>query len=271
MSNLYGLIGETLSHSLSPKIHNIFMTKNSIAGSYQLFEVSKNNLATAIEGLKVLGARGVNITIPYKLEVIKYLDELSIEAQKIGSVNTIKFTDSEMIGYNTDYFGIDMTFKKYKINLKDKAVVVLGNGGAAVTLIEYLIDNGVASLTIVGRNYKKLINLNKHNCINIMTYDRVNSIKSSDIIINTTPCGMYPDVHSAPVEKQFISKFNVAFDLIYNPVETLFLKHSAECGLTTINGMYMLVSQAIAAQELWNGITASHTKIDEVYNEILGA
>lgn len=269
MRDLYGLFGEVLAHSYSPKIHQLILQNLNLPGFYHLFELPKTDLKTAVEGLKVLGAKGINVTIPHKISIMDYIDEISPEASRIGSVNTIAFENGRTRGYNTDYFGIDKTFKKYEVELKNKKAVVLGNGGAAVTLVQYLQDKGIGSLTIVSRNPEKSKTVKVFKNIPSLHYDELDLIGEGDVIINCTPCGMYPHIEECPVPESFISKFKVAFDLIYNPPETEFLKYAGNSGLKRLNGLYMLVSQAISAQEIWNKINISEKIIDEVYAEML--
>jgi shikimate dehydrogenase len=264
MSNLYGLIGEKLGHSLSPEIHSLILKRINKKGSYNLFEIKKENLALALIGLKALEAKGVNVTIPYKIDIIKYLDKISIEAEDIGAVNTISFNDGILTGYNTDYSGFGASLKKTDIEVVNKRIVILGTGGVSKAVVQFLIDNEAADIVYVSRNPDK--NLNNMNGFKVISYNDLNKLDNSDIIINCTPCGMYPNVEASPVGKDILLHFSTAVDLIYNPKETLFLRIAAEVGLKTLNGLYMLVAQAIAAQEIWQGIKISSEVADEIYN-----
>ncbi len=266
MSNFYGLIGEKLGHSLSPEIHNLILERINKKGSYSLFEIKKENLATALIGLKALEAKGVNVTIPYKIDVMKYLDKISIEAEKIGAVNTISFNDGILTGYNTDYTGFGASFKKADIDVKNRRIVILGTGGVSKAVVQFLINNEAADIIFVARNPNK--SSNNMNSINVISYSDLNKMGTSDIIINCTPCGMYPNVEASPVGKAILSHFSTAVDLIYNPKETLFLREASETGLKALNGLYMLVAQAIAAQEIWNNVKISIEVVDEIYYKI---
>lgn len=264
---LFGLLGEKLGHSISPQIHSLIFQQLNIKGYYHLFEVKKENLKDAVLGFKALGLKGVNVTIPYKIEVMKYLDCISQEAEKIGAVNTIGFKDNKMIGYNTDYYGFGMMLDKFNVQLENKKVVILGTGGAANSVIQYVLDNNVKDIAIVTRDLSRVKeDFKKFNLIN---YNEINLLKEQDIIINCTPVGMYPNVESCPIDKKEISKFNTAVDLIYNPGETKFLSYGRECGLKTINGLYMLVGQAIKAEEIWNDISIDQHITDKIYEEIV--
>lgn len=268
MQSLYGLFGESLSHSISPQIHTIIMNKLNIKGYYHLFEVKKQELKVALEGLKALRARGLNITIPYKTDIMEHIDNISDEARRIGSVNTVKFNEGTTTGYNTDYFGLDYTFKRYDVRLKNSNAVILGNGGVAITLVQYLLDSGINEISIVGRDIEKIKAVEKFKGLRLFTYNNILEVSKKDILINCSPCGMYPKINYSPVEKGFISNFNIILDLIYNPRETLFLRYARESGVKGINGLNMLVAQAVYAQVLWNDIDFNYAFIDEILNEI---
>lgn len=266
MSNFYGLIGERLGHSFSHQIHNKIINKLGLKGSYNLFEIKRENLGKAIEGLDALGARGVNVTIPYKIDIMEFLDVISPEAEKIGAVNTIAFSEGSAKGYNTDYQGFGKDLKKNQINVYGKRAIVLGTGGASKAVIQYLLDNGISDVIYASRSPKKVQESIKN--FKIISYEEIKELKNMDIIINSTPCGMYPDVESSPISKQLLSNFTTAVDLIYNPIETLFLKEAEKIGLKTANGLYMLVAQAVAAQEIWQGVKIQENVTDEIYEEI---
>nr|WP_255547853.1 shikimate dehydrogenase [Crassaminicella indica] len=264
---LYGLIGEKLIHSFSPDIHENILKKLKIKGHYHLFEVKRENLKTALYGLKALGISGVNVTIPYKVDIIKYLDELSEEAKRIGAVNTICFKEGQIIGYNTDYYGFGKMLHRNDIKIKNKKAVVLGTGGASKAVVQYLLDYGIGQIAIVSRDAHK--GKEKYKEFLVVDYEAVKALKGYDMIINCTPCGMYPHIDCSPVKKEELLNFNTAVDLIYNPQETLFLKNAKTEGLKAVNGLYMLVGQALKAQELWNDLKIDYSICDEVYKKLL--
>ncbi|WP_425449700.1 shikimate dehydrogenase [Dethiothermospora halolimnae] len=266
MKSLYGLIGEKLGHSFSPQIHGEIFKKLNISGYYHLFEMDKGDLKDGIKGMKALKIKGVNVTIPYKIDVMSFLDDLSIEAEKIGAINTICFQDNKAIGYNTDYYGFGMMLKRYGINVKNKSVVVLGTGGVTKAVLQYLSDEESKEVVLVSRNVDRA--KDKIKGYTIVSYEELKNFSKRDIVINATPCGMYPKVDYAPVGKDILSKFNIAIDLIYNPEKTLFLKWAIEEGLKVVNGLYMLVGQAIKAQELWNNMQIQDSIVEEIYKEI---
>jgi shikimate dehydrogenase len=268
MNDIYGLIGGGLSHSISPQIHSIILKTLNINGYYHLFELKKESIGVALNGLKALNAKGINVTIPYKTEVIKHLDELSDEALRIGAINTIKFEDSKMIGYNTDYFGLKATFDRYDIKIKGQHAIVLGSGGVSITLIQFLKDHGIGNISILCRDLEKVKTNERFKDLNLLTYSETDLLTKTDLLINCTPCGMFPNIDDCVVDNKFISKFGTVIDLIYNPGKTKLLKYSLENGSKSINGLYMLVSQAVSAQKLWNGIEGNLQFIDLIYSEV---
>ncbi|MCT4564416.1 MAG: shikimate dehydrogenase [Maledivibacter sp.] len=269
MSGLFGLIGEKLKHSFSPAIHSIIFKELNMEGYYHLLEIEKGNLRDAVYRLKAVGAKGVNVTIPYKVDIMEYLDMVSDEGKKIGAVNTICFRENKAIGYNTDYFGFGIMLDKFDIHIKNKNAVILGTGGASKAVLQYLLDGDVMDVTFVTRDITK--GREKFKDHRMISYNDIKALSHQDIIINCTPCGMYPKIEACPVSKEDISKFEAAVDLIYNPIETLFLKNASKQGIKAVNGLYMLVGQAVKAEELWNDIKIDDKVIEKIYHSILKA
>ena len=262
----YGLLGEKLSHSLSPKIHDLIFKSIGVSGGYKLFEVERNNLEKFTEGLKVLNIKGSNVTIPYKEEVIKYLDNVSKEGQRIGAINTIALRDDKLYGYNTDYYGFGYMLEEYKIETNNKIAVILGNGGACKACAYYLLDNGIKHVYIVSRNSSEKSTFNEEK-ISLISYNNLNDLKG-DILINSTPVGMYPKIEGCPASDDVISNFTTLVDLIYNPKMTTFLSKGKDLGKVTVGGLYMLIGQAIKAEEIWQNINIDKAIINSIYNEI---
>lgn len=242
----FALIGKKLSHSLSPILHTKIMKENNILGDYTLIELEKVDENTLKE-LDAFGLTGFNITIPYKQDLIKYLDYISEKAKNIGAINTVLIKDHKFYGYNTDYFGVIKML--HDIDIKNKICYVLGTGGGAHAVIQALFDLGAQEIYVVTRDKNKIDIKNRFPYIKLISYDEM---CSGDIIINATPVGMYPNIESSPVSEEIISKFKVAIDIIYNPEETLFLKLAKKHHLKTKNGLKMLIFQAIKAQMIWN-------------------
>lgn len=264
MSNIYGLIGKKLSHSFSPEIHKLILNKLDIKGTYNLFEIKEENLKAAVHGLNALEVKGVNVTIPYKIDIMQYLDDISEEAAKIGAINTISFKDEILKGYNTDYIGFGASLIHSGIEIKNKTVLILGTGGASKAVVQYLVDNGARDIVYVSRDKKKAA-LNTEN-FRIISYEELENLKFMDLIINCTPCGMYPITDNCPVNEKVIDKFSTAIDLIYNPEKTIFLKLAENKGLKVVNGLYMLVAQAIASQEIWQEAYFDDEFVHDIYN-----
>ncbi len=241
----FGLLGETLEHSQSPALHQELMKEKGIDGTYELIEIPKDTFQDTFLSLKKSDFRGVNVTIPYKETVIPFLDEISPQAKYIGAVNTILFQDGKAKGFNTDYFGFRALFEQNNINVKGSNAIVLGAGGVAKAVLKALCDMGVFDLTVVSRGKE-----NFHNQYTV-SYDFYREKHlTTDILVNCTPVGMYPNLNASPLPKSLM-KAKVAVDVIYNPEETLFLKYAKELGMKTINGSLMLREQAAKAQEIW--------------------
>jgi len=246
---IYGLIGEKLSHSYSPQIHRAFFEITGIKGEYRLFELQKNELRTFFHFAQQEGYQGLNVTIPYKSEVIPFMERISPEAAKIGAVNTIVLKGA-LEGFNTDYFGIDYTIRKNGIELAGKKALITGSGGAAKAVAAYLLDSGIRQLYIAGRNPEKT--KERYPSAMAIGYDEVEQYQPYDLIINTTPVGMYPKTGVSPLNRDQLKGAGFLFDLIYNPAETELMRIAASMGIPNVNGLFMLVAQAVKAQEIWN-------------------
>lgn len=254
MTSIYGLIGEKLGHSFSPQIHSEILKRLGINGEYKLFELAPDELCPSLTIFREQGIKGLNITVPYKVRVMSCLDSISEEAEKIGAVNTISLEGGFLRGYNTDYHGFGMSLAQNNIDIAGRSAVLLGTGGVSRAVSQYLRDNGASSITYISRNPGE----------GARSYAELSLLKGQ-MIINCTPCGMYPAIACSPVDEAVFDGYEIAVDLIYNPEETLFLKQARQKGLKTINGLYMLVGQAVCAQEIWNGRKLSESQVDEVY------
>ena len=262
-----GVLGEKLPHTYSPIINKRIMELINVEGAYKKFELPQGNMHKFIDGVKTLDIRGFNITIPYKEEVIPFLDYISDEAARIGAVNTVMLKANKLYGYNTDYFGIKVMLKSKNINVKNKTAVILGSGGACKAVITYLLDNEVEKIYIVSRTPES-VNLNKiDKKISIINYNELNSIKGY-LIINTTPVGMFPNVDNSAVSKEVIKNFDVAVDLVYNPTQTKFLQFATEEGKVAIGGLHMLVGQAVKSQAIFNDREISEELINYIYDDL---
>ena len=265
-----GLIGYPIEHSFSPLIHNFAFKKENINFVYNCYEIKPHLMEDGLKGLQALGITGVNVTSPYKEKVIPYLNNLGTWASKIGAVNTITNKDGLLRGYNTDTEGFMKMLEDNNVILKNQNVIILGAGGAARAVIAVLIENDVKNINIFNRSLKnakkqllfwkekaKKINLNAYKLRKVFSKNKnINNIfKNADIIINTTPVGMKKFKKYEPlIPEDLICENQVVIDLVYNPLKTSFLKAAEKKNAIILNGLEMLIYQAIASFYLWTGI-----------------
>lgn len=268
--NKYGLLGGKLGHSLSPQIHKLFFAYTGLEGTYELLETELEALPERMQAMRS-AFKGSNVTIPHKLHVMPELDDIAPEAKAIGAVNTIKFTEQGAFGYNTDYFGFGRMLEYNDIALAGKVAVVLGSGGAARAVMKYLADSKCAEIYLVTRDPSKVDShfLEIAPACKVIDYAVLTGIKG-DVLINCTPVGMYPKVEAAPVPAAVSSNFGASVDLIYNPAKTLFLQQAEEAGKKAVNGLFMLVAQAVAAQEIWQDAKYDSELIVRIMKELEG-
>ena len=268
-AKLAGIIGKPISHSLSPLMQMTIAKELGIDFVYSAFHIEES-LEEAIKGAYALGISGLNITIPFKQEVISHLLELSDEAKIIGAVNTLLRINGGYKGYNTDVYGIKMSLEKADINIKKKDIVLLGAGGAAKAVLYVCAKEGVESIRLISRDINKANVLSesvkagfpdlKLNFIRLSELDTKNSIseylpKNDYIAFQASPVGMHPNVDKAIIEcKAFYDKCEAGMDLVYNPAKTKFMQYFIDDNNKVINGLDMLIYQGIRAFELWNGI-----------------
>lgn len=250
MQNIYGLIGRTLSHSFSKGYFTKKFEKLGIKAEnkYELFELATINEFPDLISKFGSNLKGLNVTIPYKQEIMPFLDEIDSAAKKIGAVNTIKFLQSgKLKGYNTDYWGFRWSleaWEAFKVVMPQKALV-LGKGGAAKAVIIALEDLGL-EVQIISRKKEK----------DTILYEELTKevIDNHLLIVNTTPLGMYPNLENSPeIPYSFLGQNHLLYDLVYNPKETQFLKKGIENKVKSIHsGLEMLHGQAEKAWEIWN-------------------
>jgi shikimate dehydrogenase len=242
----YGLIGHPLSHSFSKKYFtNKFEKENILDCSYDLFDIDNINHFTKIltqnENIK-----GLNVTIPYKETILDFLTDIDETAKQIGAVNTIKLSSAKgtIKGYNTDYYGFKKSLKPF-LDINHERALILGTGGAAKT-VKYVLNELNIDCLFVSRNAQNEGEI---------SYNDINEyvIKHHQIIINTTPVGMFPNIEDLPsIDYDKLTPKHLLYDLIYNPSETAFLKKGKQQGSITLNGMEMLKLQAEKSWEIWN-------------------
>lgn len=264
---ILGVLGEKLPHSYSPYINKRIMELTNIEGAYTKFEVPLGYMEKFIDGIKILNVCGFNITIPYKEEVIPYLDYISSEAKNIGAVNTVVNIDGKLYGYNTDYFGFSHTLKVNNLTMKNKVVVILGSGGASKAIRDVVIDEGAKAVYIVSRNSKDSTNIISSEKVRIINYSDLPDIKG-DVLVNSTPVGMHPKVGISPVGPDIIKDYEAVVDIVYNPMETEFLRLGKELGKITVGGLYMLIGQAVKAEEIFHNVTIDEQVINIIFDEM---
>lgn len=240
----FGLLGKKLSHSLSPLLHNTFFEDLGINAEYKLYEIDETEIDNFKNYMLENLIEGVNITVPYKKIFLNKLDYISNEAKEIGAINLLYIKNNKFYGDNTDYYGFKYTLIKNDINVKDKKIAIIGKGGSSASVYKVLHDLGANDITFYFRKDK-------------LSKIEFRKDMSGDIIINTTPVGMYPNIHDNLVSEEILKNFKIAIDLIYNPLETKFLKIARENGLKTINGMDMLIEQALRTDEILYDILLS--------------
>ena len=263
-AKLICLIGDPVEHSISPIIHNEVFRALNLNYVYLAFKVPPENLVDAVKGLRALGVVGFNVTIPHKVSVMRYLDELSPDAEVVGSVNTVVNRGGRLVGYNTDYLGVMNTFKNLGIRLEGTSVTVLGAGGASRAVVYALVLSGVERVFIVNRTLERAISLVSefsskfpNICLTPMSLTMENlreAIQKSHLIINTTSVGMYPRTEESLVPSELLRSDLVVMDIVYNPLETKLLRDAKAKDAKIIDGVGMLVYQAVASFKLWVGI-----------------
>ncbi len=258
----FGLIGYPLGHSMSAVIHKAGFESLGINATYELLETSPENLIERIKYFKCENYSGFNITIPHKVPIALFVDEIDKYADITGAINTIKInSDRSFKGYNTDVIGFEKAIPE-EINLKGKTAAILGTGGASRAAVLGLSDKGIKEIDIYTRNIANTIDYMAYlrrkfpNIeFNVQQINRIKLLEKYDILVNTTPVGMLGKAADlSPIPAYLIRtlpEHAVVYDIIYNPKKTILLKFAQEAGLKTINGVDMLIRQAIAAQEIW--------------------
>ncbi len=265
MTRQFCVLGESLPHTISPTIHQRLFDLSEKKGDYSILELTPEQLLTQVDFLKTF--TGYNVTIPHKVKIIPFIDKLDASAERYGAINCVHNKDGISTGYNTDVFGFLRALESGGGNLGGK-VLLLGCGGAGrMMAIEAALADSDLTIAVRESSMEKAQKVLEDILIlkpdAKVTITSLNSIQGSyDLLINSTPVGMYPDTDKCPVSDEVIRNCKCVFDAIYNPTETLLLKKSIEFGGCTINGMAMLVWQAVAAHEIWDNASYSAEEID---------
>ena len=278
LTRICGIIGDPIEHTVSPAMHNAAFKNKGVDYLYLPFGVKREELGKAIEGMRALNIRGLNITIPHKVAVMQFLDNLDPLADRIGAVNTIVNDGGVLTGYNTDATGFLQALLEKGIEPKGKKVVILGAGGAARAISFILAERG-SSLVILNRTWDKAkvcadrISEIFQSEAAALKLDRENlaaALSQADILINTTSVGMSPDINETPVVSNLLKPNLVVFDIVYNPIKTRLQKEAEAAGAITISGLDMLVWQGALAFEKWTGLKAPVEVMREKVITVLG-
>jgi shikimate dehydrogenase len=275
-AKIIGIIGKNIENSLSPLIHNQIILKYSLNFCYLPFKVTENDLSQAIQGIRALNIKGVNVTFPYKEKVIEFLDEVEESARRIGAVNTIVNNKGILTGYNTDVIGFKKSLQEDgKFVIKEKKAVILGAGGAARAVVYALLEEEIEEICIFNRTLEKAKKI-KQNLSSFSPKSRIivfplegedlkDKIEKAHLLVNATSLGMPPRVDNTPLPDEKLFHPNLlVYDLIYHPVRTLFLRQAERAGAKIINGLPMLVYQGIESFYLWTGLKPEGEEVLEI-------
>ncbi|MGM7702078.1 shikimate dehydrogenase [Pseudalkalibacillus sp. Hm43] len=268
----YAVIGDPIEQSMSPAIHNACLQQLGMEARYEAIHVPQVELEKQVERLVEAGCKGFNVTIPHKLRIMDLLDEIDPYARAIGAVNTVEVHGKRLKGYNTDGPGFYRGLSDFhQGNLRDAAVLVLGAGGAARAIVKTLIMKGVPNIAIANRTVSKAKDiLEESGGVALSISAAEQRLTEYDIIINTTPIGMYPNEGAMPIDLSSVSSKSTLVDIIYNPLMTEFLRIGLEKGCAVQNGVPMFVHQAALAFEQWTGKEPDIDLMEEIIHQKLG-
>jgi shikimate dehydrogenase len=264
-TGLLGVIGNPIGHSLSPVMHNAALNEMGSDFVYVAFPIDESVLSTAIAGFRAIGVQGFSVTIPHKQSIMAELVHISELATAVGAVNTVWKTAQGWYGTNTDVEGFVSPLREMNRDWSEENAIILGNGGAARAVVVGCAELGFKSIQVIGRNSNKLqdflASFNNFESValrlTVNTWDALDSaIENADLIVNSTPIGMAPNTNASPlttIQSQKIKNSAIAYDLIYTPNPTEFLKQAQVQGATAIDGLEMLVQQGAAALKIWTG------------------
>lgn len=269
-TRICGLIGNPVEHTLSPVIHNTLAKHYGQNLVYVPLHTGMDVLEDAVKGALAMHFLGCNVTVPFKEKVIPYLSQIDDLAAKIGAVNTLVCHGDGWKGYNTDMPGLDRAMKNDGVFVKGQKVIILGAGGVARAVAIMLKEEQAAEIRIVNRNKDRAVALSKEVGAIAMGLDELNALPDKDyIVIQATSVGMYPNVDDLLIsEIGFYEKVAVGYDLIFNPLETAFMKQVKNAGGRAYNGLKMLLYQGIIAYELWNDMKVEDEIALQIYDKM---
>ncbi len=265
------VIGDPISHSLSPVLQNFLLAHFTLPFVYEAVHVSASDLPRLVTRLRHGELAGVNVTLPHKQNIIFLLDELIYPADRIGAVNTVCVANGKLLGHNTDALGFQRSLERARIAVRDEHVLLLGAGGAAKAIVFALLAAGAGVIHLSNRHAERAaqlrsgLSLEEQARVRLVAWEeraRVLQAEEIALAINATSAGMAAGSSPSPLPNHALRNARAAVDLIYNPVETLFLRQAKEAGAATMNGLSMLVYQGAAALELWSG---RKLEIEQVY------
>ena len=272
-TQIYGVIGDPISHSLSPSLHNPAFAALGIDAVYVTFRVSPSSLEDALRGLLALNVQGINVTVPHKSEVFQYVDEVTDTARRIGAINTLRNDSGHWIGENTDATGFIRSLEPLGLSLPGSSVGMLGAGGAAKGVAVGLLEAGVSRLFITNRSYDRatvLAELLKasfgQQSVSAVSLEELEK-KELNLLVNTTTVGS--DGHSSPAKLNRFDKLGAVTDIIYRPSRTPLLLEAEKLGLPNLNGGGMLLYQGISAFSFWTRRTAPEIIMRKALDEYL--
>ncbi len=273
------LLGQPLGHSVSPAMHNRVFEKLGMDYCYMPVEVSAENLKTVFSGLKKINVAGFNVTIPHKVHIMEFLDELDPLAQTIGAVNTICLRDGKTKGYNTDGEGfIQSLEEKADISVKGKRIFILGCGGAVRAIGMTLAFKGAEKIYLCNRTQSKAERLTREINEKISTCAETVAqtpktmkpfLQNCDILVNGTQLGMHPNESISPLDESLLAKHLIVSDIVYNPLMTKLMKDAKQLGCTVVDGLGMLIYQGAAAFQLWTGVEPLIHEMSEVAYKLM--
>ena len=276
-TKLMGLIGNPVEHTLSPVIHNTIAESMNENMVYVPFPVA-DDIESAIKGAYALGIQGMNITVPYKSDVIPFLAKLDKEAEIIGAVNTLVRTENGYKGYNTDLPGLYRAILSEGIEVRGNRVIIVGAGGAARAAAFMCAFNKAERVVILNRTVEKaerIVNEVKEKtgfaAMEAKAITDYHSIKGEGyLVLQATKVGLYPKTEESPItDEVFFKKAAVVYDLIYTPQQTMFMRLAQGQGVAAYNGLKMLLYQGVAAYEMWNQVSVPDTVVEKVYQALL--
>lgn len=273
----FALLGEPLGHSLSPALHKAIYRQLEIDdASYRTVELPEDRLKSFFSGFRVGGFDGVNVTTPHKATVISLLDEVDAKAKVIEAVNCINRVNNKLTGYNTDILGFAYSLRQAELEVEGSSFAIIGAGGSAQAVGAVIAEGGAKEVTIFNRTPEKadrlketIQTLNNEVSVNVHGLDDLSSSDTFDCVVNSTIIGMSPNVKDSPVPEGFFTSDTLAFDLVYNPKQTQFLSQAEKAGASALNGMQMLVAQAVYSVEIWmGGNIVAHVDMNALVRDI---